>query len=77
MKTRLFLFLSGGLLLAVLGYGLRSQADPLHLDIARTNANVVITWTNLNAALESAPTLPGTWNVVTGAVSPRVISPTK
>jgi hypothetical protein len=48
----------------------------LQLNIARTNSNVVLTWTNTGVALESAPTLPGTWSVVTGAVSPRVISPT-
>lgn len=76
MKTRFFLYLCGILFLAVLGRGLRSQADPLRLDIARTNANVVITWTNTGALLETSDGLPGTWSVVTGAVSPRVIVPT-
>src|ERR1039458_9450200 len=53
--------------------GLQSQAaDTLHLDIARTNSNVVLTWTNLNAALESSLLLPGLWNTVTGAVSPQI-----
>jgi RHS repeat-associated protein len=56
---------------------LQSQAaDTLHLYIARTNSNVVLTWTNAAAALESSLMLPGAWSVVTGALSPRVISPT-
>ena len=76
MKTRFFLYLCGLLFLAVLGRGLLSQADPLHLDIAQTNANVVITWTNSGAVLQSANVLPGPWSVVTGAISPRVVSPT-
>src|ERR1035441_8614649 len=57
--------------------GLRSQAeDTLYLEIARTNSNVVLTWTNAGAALESSPVLPGAWSQLTGAVSPQVISPT-
>lgn len=46
------------------------------LGIARTNANVVLTWTNTGVALQSAPGVMGVWSVVTGAVSPLVIAPT-
>jgi len=64
------------LLLALLGRGLRSHADISQLNLARTNANVVLTWTSPGVALESAPAPTGAWSVVTGAVSPRVIAPT-
>ena len=77
MKTRSILLLGGVLLIAMFGRGLRSHADnTLHLGIARTNSTVVLTWTNAAATLESSPLLPGAWLDVTGAVSPRVISPT-
>src|ERR1039458_9536634 len=77
MKIRSILLLCGVLLIAMFGHGLRTQADIiLRLDIARTNSNVVLTWTNAEATLESSPVLPGAWIDVTGAVSPRVISPT-
>src|ERR1035441_9694865 len=77
MKTRSILLLGGVLLIAMFGRGLRSHADnTLHLGIARTNSNVVLTWTNAAATLESSPLLPGARLDVTGAVSPRVISPT-
>ncbi len=77
MKTRLFYLLGLLLLLAALGHGLHSQADVLRLDIARTNSNVVLTWTNNGVALESALVLTGgAWNEITGAVSPRLIVPT-
>src|ERR1017187_7779900 len=76
MKTRFILLLGGVLLLALFGRVLRSQADIFQIGIARTNANVVLTWTNTGVALESTLVLPGPWSVVTGAVSPRVIAPT-
>jgi YD repeat-containing protein len=77
MKMRFILLLCGVLLMAMFGRGLRSRADDtLRLNIARTNSNVVLTWTNVAAALESSLVLPGAWSEVTGAVSPRAISPT-
>jgi RHS repeat-associated protein len=77
MKIRSILLPGGVLLIALFGHGLRTQADIiLRLDIARTNSNVVLTWTNADAALESSPVLPGAWSELTGAVSPQVISPT-
>src|SRR5437588_3172428 len=77
MKTRFVLLLCGLLLLSMFGYVLQSQADGiLRLDITRTNSNVVLTWTNAAAALESSLALTGAWSEITGAVSPRVISPT-
>ena len=75
MKIRFLSLLGAVLLIAMFGHALRSQAD-LRLDIARTNSNLVLTWTNTGAALESSLVLPGAWSEITGAVSPRVFSPT-
>lgn len=76
MKTCNLSLLGAALLIAVLGYSFRNQADDgLQLNIARTNSNVTLTWTNTGAALESSLLLTGVWNEITGAVSPRVITP--
>ena len=48
----------------------------LHLDIARTNSNLVVTWTNSGVALESALIVTGAWMELTGAVSPQIVLPT-
>jgi RHS repeat-associated protein len=66
----------GCILLTVsLSQSLRGQSDDvLRLDVAHTNSNVVLTWPNAAAKLESSLTLVGPWIEVTNAVSPRVIS---
>ena len=62
--------------LAVTAHGPPARADEvLRLDIAHTNFNLVLTWTNVGAALESALVVTGAWNELTGAVSPLVIAP--
>src|SRR5882724_11626847 len=65
------------LLIGMFSQRLRGQSnDLLRLDIAHTNSNVVLTWTNAAVALESSLALTGAWSEVTGAISPSVISPT-
>ena len=77
MKTPFLSHYSITLTLAILLSGPRVQAaEVLHLDIARSNLNVVVTWTNIGAALETSFLLTGGWNELTGAVSPRVFAPT-
>src|SRR6516225_2425853 len=67
--TSAFTVLLAGL---VLNRELSAHADqPLILSIAKTNAGqVVVTWTNAGVALEQSPLLPGSWNEITGAISP-------
>ena len=63
MKSRLFFLLCGVLLIAVFGRSLWSHADePLRLDIAHTNSNVVLTWTNTGVALENSLVLTSAWS---------------
>ena len=67
MKRRIIMSLSSGLLLiALFNHNLLMQADTLRLDIAHTNSNVVLTWTNAGVALENSLVLTGAWNEVTG-----------
>jgi RHS repeat-associated protein len=47
----------------------------LRLDIARTNSNVVLIWTNGGVALETSLVLTGAWNELTNAVSGLQLSP--
>ena len=77
MKKRFIILLCSLLLLALLGRTLRSQpANTFQLGIAHTNANIILTWTNPGVTLQTAPQVTGAWSLVTGAISPRVISPT-
>jgi RHS repeat-associated protein len=50
--------------------------DILRLDIAKTNTDVVIYWTNTSATLQSSPGLNGGWSDVLEATSPWVLPPT-
>ena len=77
MKTHFFSNSSVTLILAILAGLPRLHADEvLRLDIARSNSNVVVTWTNVGALLETSLLLTGGWTELTGAVSPRVFAPT-
>jgi len=73
-RVRLVLFKI--LLGAVLPHPQQVRADEvIQLDIARTNAQVLLTWTNAGVALESALVITGSWNELTGAISPLLVSP--
>ncbi len=49
-------------------------AEPPKMRIARSGADVVITWTQ-TGTLQSADALAGPWSDIPGATSPRTIAP--
>jgi RHS repeat-associated protein len=55
----------------------RARADEAGtLAIGRSGTNVLISWTNSSAVLQSSLAVTGVWNELTGAVSPYTVVPT-
>src|SRR2546426_537079 len=50
--------------------------EVLRLSITQSGSNAVITWTNVGVVLESALSVTGIWNQVTGAASPYSVGVT-